>query len=142
MRKATNGIHIVHYLKISVAIHALVHGFKFMILKWLVLNILKAWHGGESLTLMLLLSLVLWHLMLTNSGCRSPTKNSRSTCPCILNMAINYHVYFLHDIFLLFLFNALLILIPIATKAISISSSSLILSSFWRILMNCLARSS
>ena len=46
MRKATNGIRIVHYLKISVAIHALVHGFKFMILKWLVLNILKAWHGG------------------------------------------------------------------------------------------------
>ena len=103
MRKPTNGICIIHYLKISVAIHALVHGFKFMKLKWLLLNILKAWHGGQSLTLMLLLLLVLSHLMLSYSGCRSPTKNSRSTCPCILNMAINYHVYFLHDIFLLFL---------------------------------------
>ena len=48
MRKPTNGICIIHYLKISVAIHALMHGFKFMKLKWLVLNILKAWHGGEA----------------------------------------------------------------------------------------------
>ena len=47
MRKPTNGIYIVHYLEISVAIHALMHGHKFMKLKWLLLNILKAWHGGE-----------------------------------------------------------------------------------------------
>ena len=120
------------------ALHVLLHAFKLSELEGLMLHCLESGHGGQILAL-LLRDLM---LLLCNSCSRCPPEKPWPSSPRIFNMMIYHHIYLFHNIFCCSSFKDLLILMVITAKAISISSSCFLFSSFCKTLMNCLVKSS
>ena len=136
--KPANRILIVHYLKITKLCMPSCMPSNSVNWNCWCCKLPGEWAQGQNL------ALLLWDLMLLlcNSCSKCPPKNPWPSSLRIFNMMIYHHIYLFHYIFCFSSFKDLLILMTIAPKAIFISSSSFLFSSFCKMLMNCLVKSS